>query len=126
MAKPKSRTRKAPARFERITILPRFKPGARVTWNDGTRERTGVARDVHKLGGHGYAYEVIADGETLPDEITEVELAPEPPHKHPALRELLAAVQGLMLSTPETQDAKLARLSKAGAAWIAQGRPGIE
>ena len=75
----------------------------------------GTVRECHKLGGHGRAYEVIADGETLPDEITEAELAPFVD----TLQELLTRMRDVH---PESLPASLADLRSA---WLKAGCPGL-
>lgn len=54
---------------------PLFEREQRVKWHDGTKMCHGVIKDIHHLGGHGYAYEIKQDGETLHVEITEAELS---------------------------------------------------
>lgn len=54
---------------------PLYDREQRVKWFDGKKMCAGVIKDIHHLGGHGYAYEIKQDEETLPVEITEAELS---------------------------------------------------
>lgn len=57
----------------------KFQNGNRVVWSNGSSTQcSGSVRDASRVGGHTL-YEIKQDGEPLPVEIAEVELALEPP-----------------------------------------------
>jgi len=117
-------------------LWPQFIPGARVMWLDGTARKYGTVKDIHKLGGHGHAYEIAQDHEALPEEITEAELARVLPKDDPTIRAILEALTKLDPSCPTVRlvlktirdHADLAvprEMADAQRAWIAAGCPGL-
>lgn len=61
------------ATVRKLTPRPSFKVGDRVTWTDAGRTFTGTVRNVHKLGGYGFAFGVEPDADPGPCAEVEVE-----------------------------------------------------
>jgi hypothetical protein len=106
---------------------PLFERDSRVTWQAPEKVRGfytrhmvaqyGTVKDIHKLGARGYAYEIARDGDSLPEEITECELAAVPPYADPALRDLLERLRDVAPEGP-------ASLKALRDAWVRAGCPG--